>query len=400
MWQTARYVEVAQIHCASPPGASGEIGGRVVMRIAMIDAAGSLPDPHVAAQLSAGRDLLSTWWPFIFAVLAVLVLIAWAVASRRRGRRAWPHLTGAAVVAIAAVALGVNGWSGYVPSLASSPRLVTDAAVVGTATTGGVTPVTIPVPDALDMPTTTTWIYTPPGYDKASAARYPVMVMIHGSPGQAADWTVGGDLPHTMDVLIGNGLIKPMVVVMPEVNGYGLDQLDTECLDSTTGGPQVETYLSDTLLPWVDAHYATIDSWKARAIGGMSSGAFCAVDQGLRHPQLYGAILSIEGYGDPGEGGHGALATTEEYDAHSPALYVNTMDFVHPVPVFMGVAGESDAGDREANRALADSLQKRGQTVDFEVNEGGYHTWHTARALLPAALIFASEHLEAGPALP
>lgn len=355
-------------------------------------------DPRVTAQLAAGQDLLSTWWPFVFAVLAVAALITWAVLSRRRGRRVWPRLAGAVVVALVAAALGTNAWSGYIPSLASASRIFTDSAVVGTATTGGVNPVTIPVPGDVNMPTTTTWIYTPPGYDAESAARYPVVVMIHGSPGQAADWTVGGDLPHTMDVLIENGLIKPMIVVMPEVNGFGWDQLDTECLDSTTGGPQVETYLSDTLLPWVDAHYATVATWASRAIGGMSAGAFCAVDQGLRHPDLYGAIVSLEGYGDPGEGGRGALTTVAEYDAHSPALYVNTMTFGHSVSVFMGVAGRADAGDRAANAALAADLEKRGQTVSFVTVTNGYHTWHTARALLPSALMFVSAHLKAGAA--
>ncbi len=363
----------------------------------MIASTGPTLDPGVTAQLASGQDLLSTWWPFVIAVLAVIGLVTWAITSRRRGRRAWPSVAGAVVVALLAVALGTNAWSGYVPSLASAPRLFMDDAVAATAVTGGVTPVTIHVPGDMNMPTTTTWVYTPPGYDAAAATLYPVLVMIHGSPGQAADWTVGGDLPHTLDVLIANGLIQPMIVVMPEVNGFGWDQLDTECLDSTTGGPQVESYLSDVMIPWVDAHYSTAASWQSRAIGGMSSGAFCAIDQGLRHPDLYGAIVSIEGYGDPGEGGRGALATAAEYDAHSPALYVNTMTFDHQVPVYMGVAGRADAGDRQANEALADDLAKRGQAVQFHTYANGFHTWHTARALLPAALIFASDHLEAGP---
>ncbi len=361
-----------------------------------IASAGSPLDPRVIAQLAAGRDLLSTWWPFAFAVLAVVGLIAWAVTSRRRGSRAWPSVAGAVAVALVGVALGTNAWSGYVPSVAAAVQLVRAGAVPATATTGAVTPVSIPMTDALAMPEATTWVYTPPGYDAASATRYPVLVMIHGSPGRSADWTIGGDLPNTMDVLIANGLIQPMIVVMPEVNGFGLDQRDTECLDSTTGGPQVETYLSDTLLPWIDAHYSTVDSWRSRAIGGMSSGAYCAVDQGLRHPDLYGAILSIEGYSDPGDGGRAMLATAAEYDAHSPGLYLNTMTFAHPVPMFVGVAGKADESDLLANEDFAEAFQARGQTVGFQSDANGYHTWHTARALLPGALMFASEHLKAG----
>jgi S-formylglutathione hydrolase FrmB len=128
----------------------------------------------------------------------------------------------------------------------------------------------------------------------------------------------------------------------------------------------------------------------------MSAGAYCAVDQGLRHPDLYGAVISIEGYGDPGEGGRDMLSTQAEFDAYSPSLYVNTMTFAHPVPVFFGVGGKSDANDRQANESLAANLEKRGQIVSFETLPNGYHTWHTARALLPDALVFISGHLKVG----
>jgi enterochelin esterase-like enzyme len=352
--------------------------------------------PHVRDQLAAGSDLLATWWPSVAALVLAVALVVWAVRSRRRRARAWPGVIGAVLVVAAGVALGVNTWSGYVPSLASATRLVSARAVAATETTGALTPVSIPMPDAVKMPESTTWIYTPPGYDAAAATRYPVIMMIHGTPGRSADWTMGGDIGHTMDVLIANGLIQPMIVVMPEVNGFGLDQRDTECLNSTRGGPQVETYLASVVLPWVDAHYATAATWQSRAIGGLSSGAFCAMDQGLRHPELYGAIASIEGYDNPGDGGRAMLATDAEYAAHSPGAYIATMTFEHRVPVFVGTAGKGDATDRLLNQKMAAALEARGQDVEYRNVANGYHTWITARELLPYALIFASDHLNVG----
>jgi enterochelin esterase-like enzyme len=355
----------------------------------------SLPQ-RVLDQLAAGRDLLATWWPTVAAAVLAIALVVWAVRSRRRRARAWSGVIGAVVVAAAGVALGINTWSGYVPSLASAMRLVSAHAVAATETTGALTPVLIQVPDAVKMPESTTWIYTPPGYDASAATRYPVVVMIHGTPGRSADWTVGGDMGHTMDVLILNGLIQPMIVVMPEVNGFGLDQRDTECLNSTRGGPQVETYLTSVVLPWVDAHYATAATWQSRAIGGLSSGAFCAMDQGLRHPELYGAIATIEGYDNPGDGGRAMLATGAEYAAHSPGAYIGTMTFEHPVPVFIGTAGKADPNDRLSNEKMAAALQARGQEVEYRSVANGYHTWTTARELLPYALIFVSDHVTVG----
>ena len=366
------------------------------LRIASAGDAPTLP-PRVLDQLAAGRDLLATWWPAMIAVALVAALVAWAVRARRgRRARAWPGIVGAAAVALVGVALGVNAWIGYVPSLAAASLLVDPHPTAATATTGALTPVLIPVTAALRMPEATTWIYTPPGYDASASRRYPVVVMIHGSPGRSSDWVSGGDLAHTMDVLIANGLVQPMIVVMPEVNGFGLDQRDTECLDSTRGGPQVETYLTSVVIPWVDARYATAATWRSRAIGGMSAGGYCAMDQGLRHPELFAAIAEIEGYDNPGEGGHDMLATQAEYAAHSPGVYVPTMTFAHPVAVFVGTAGQGNADDRRANEDFAAALAARGQDVEYRSVADGYHTWTTARELLPYALMFVSSHLASG----
>jgi len=372
--------------------------------MAMITAAvpgPALPDsptlPSAALdRLAAGTDLLATWWPFAIAAAIFAGLVVLTVKWRRSKRRAALTVFGAVVAAVAAVGLGINAWSGYVPSLSGAVRLLTNHGSAATATTGALTPVTIPMPRGLNMPASTTWIYTPPGYDPASATRYPTLIMIHGSPGISVDWSVGGDLAHTMDVLIDEGLIQPMIVVMPEVNGNGTDQTDTECLDSTRGGPQVETYLTDVVVPWVDSHYATAATWRSRAIGGMSAGAFCGVDQGLRHPELYGAIISIEGYDNPGSGGRAALATDAEFQAHSPGVYAAWMTFEHPVAAFFGTSGNGDADDRDANDVLAATLLARGQHVGYQNLPNGYHTWHTARTLLPSALVYISGHLEPG----
>ncbi len=72
-----------------------------------------------------------------------------------------------------------------------------------------------------------------------------------------------------------------MIVVSPDVNTPGASE--AACLDSTLGGAQVETYLQEDVRPWVEGHYPIATDRTYQAIGGMSSGAFCALDQGLRH---------------------------------------------------------------------------------------------------------------------
>ncbi|PVU82527.1 esterase [Cellulomonas sp. WB94] len=338
----------------------------------------------VLVALSDNHDLLSTWWPAVVAAGVAVALVVLAVARRRRGRRAWPARTGAGVALVVAAALGLNAWVGYVPSVAAAALLLTSHESVGTAATGGVVPVTIAAPAALRMPTSTTWVYTPPGYDPSASTRYPVVYLVHGTPGTSADWMSGGDIAHVMDVLIAHHLVRPMIVVAPDVNGVG--QSDTECLDSTRGGSQVETYLNQVVVPWVDAHYTTAADWSHRAIGGMSSGGFCALDQGLRHPELYGAIIALEAYDNPGSGGRAMLATDAEIAAHSPRRYLPTMTFAHPVTVFLAAGGAARGGDASEAAGLAAQLTARGQSVLYRIEPGQFHTWTMARTAIPYGL--------------
>ena len=61
----------------------------------------------------------------------------------------------------------------------------------------------------------TTYVYLPPGYDQPANAdaRYPVVYLIHGYPGRAQDWFTAGGVKSTMDLLIRDYYIGPMIVV-------------------------------------------------------------------------------------------------------------------------------------------------------------------------------------------
>lgn len=164
------------------------------------------------------------------------------------------------------------------------------------------------------MPTSTTWVYAPPGYDPNGSTRYPVVHLIHGTPGTSADWMSGGDIAHVMDVLIAHHLVRPMIVVAPE---------------------------------------------------------------------LYGAIIALEAYDNPGSGGRAMLATSAEITAHSPGKDLPTMTFVHPVTVFIAAGAAARGGDASEAAGLAAQLTARGQ----------FHTWTMARTAIPYGLTAVSAAL-------
>ncbi|WP_421734874.1 alpha/beta hydrolase [Cellulomonas sp.] len=359
---------------------------------------GDLP-ADVLVELGTGGDWLSSWWTVV-ALLALAALgVLWAVRRRARHRFSWPLWTVSVLAVVLAAGFVANIVVGYVPNVAAArtalasrgygPAPVTPA----TAHTGRVESVHIPAPDADRMPADSlTWVYTPPGYPDGSA-RYPVVYLVHGTPGVSGDWFAGGDVPHAMDVLLARGLVQPMIVVSLDVNGTGPGATDTECLDSTTGGSRVETYLTSTAIAWVDREYRTAADWQHRTIGGFSAGGFCALDQGLRHSELYGTILGIEPYGDPGAGGRAMLATDAEWDEHDVVSYASTIPLPHDVALFVDIAGREHDQPRRDGTAIAEDLAARGQDVLEREEAGHWHTWTMARVAIPYGLEFASARM-------
>jgi len=62
-----------------------------------------------------------------------------------------------------------------------------------------------------------TYVYTPAGYE-GSAARYPVLYLLHGGGGDEDAWNTMGRASMILDNLIAQGKTRPMIVVMPNGN--------------------------------------------------------------------------------------------------------------------------------------------------------------------------------------
>jgi S-formylglutathione hydrolase FrmB len=133
-------------------------------------------------------------------------------------------------------------------------------------------------------------ILLPAGYATQPRRRYPVLYLLHGTSGGAADWTTMGAAEQTTAG-------RPLIVVMPDIaqhdNGGGW------CTDSYNGGaygpPEWETFHIDQLIPWIDSNLRTVAGRQGRAIAGLSQGGFCSMSYAARHPDLFSAALSFSG---------------------------------------------------------------------------------------------------------
>ena len=135
-------------------------------------------------------------------------------------------------------------------------------------------------------------VYTPPGYEPAGTRRYPVLVLLPGTPGDENDWTSGGGFAEVLfDNLIARGDMVPMIVVM-----HASDALDRSgARRSDENLKEFEAILVDEVLPMLRTRYrasAQPDDW---AIAGLSLGGEFGMHVGLKHPEIFRSVASLSG---------------------------------------------------------------------------------------------------------
>jgi enterochelin esterase family protein len=62
------------------------------------------------------------------------------------------------------------------------------------------------------------YVYTPPGYDADTRAKYPVLYLLHGWGENEQGWHVQGHVDVIMDNLIAQKKARPMIIVMDNLN--------------------------------------------------------------------------------------------------------------------------------------------------------------------------------------
>jgi enterochelin esterase-like enzyme len=121
-------------------------------------------------------------------------------------------------------------------------------------------------------------VYLPEDYD-TSRASYPVLYLIHGSGGNnltllgsgygAEGWMSDANVSVIVDRLIGEGRIKPLIVVCPDVS-----TADQE-------------YVACDLVPFVDRTFRSVPKRGSRAIAGHCTGGFDSLLATLAHPEIF-----------------------------------------------------------------------------------------------------------------
>lgn len=216
-------------------------------------------------------------------------------------------------------------------------------------------------------------IYLPKGYSAGDKdLRYPTLYLLHGSPGLEEDWPRLGKAKESLDAVIDQNLLPPVIAVFP--NGNGGLQDDSEYINSPDGRQPNEDFIVHTLVSAVDRKYPTRADNRYRAIGGLSEGGYGAVNLTLKHQDVFGYAIALSGYGTIDQNGASAKVIQGSAQAihdNSPLLYVPELER-HTAKVLI-VIGQQD-GLFQENQQLARLLERQGFSVDFRAYPGS-HTW-------------------------
>jgi len=227
------------------------------------------------------------------------------------------------------------------------------------------------------------WVYTPPHYS-AAGKPYRLLMLFDGS-------LYARMIPTTtiIENLLAAERIPPFVVVL-------LDQKDRD-LELSCYEPFNE-FLVRELIPWVREHYHVTSNPAETAVGGQSRGGLAAAFAGLRHPEVFGNVLSLSGYfsWDPNE----ERTDLDEHDlvfewiirqfAEAPRL---PLRFVLTVGLFERDHEFPDSPSLlQANRHLRDVLLAKGYSFRYTEVAGGHEVFSNAVALPDAlASLFSPE---------
>ena len=211
------------------------------------------------------------------------------------------------------------------------------------------------------------YIYLPPSYGLRSAAHrhYPAIYLLHGDPSNSGEWLRYGT-PAVFDAGFAHGDLSEAILVMPD--GTGHVTVATQWANRRDGRDRIEDATLE-LVAYVDQQYRTAADRQYRIIGGLSSGAYGAVNIAARHPDVFGVAMGFSGYyaaRGPVFGVDRAYA-----DSNSPTIIVQRSAAARTVHYILTV-GAADPY-RTSTEGFVQQLRRLGVSTDFQLIPGGGH---------------------------
>ncbi len=128
-------------------------------------------------------------------------------------------------------------------------------------------------------------IYFPPDYDHSDRA-YPVVYLLHGYTDDNTGWLQFGEINRYADKAIADGIIPPMIIVMP--NGDS-----SFYINSYDGKEKYEDFFIKEFMPAIEKAYRIKAEKRYRGIAGLSMGGYGTLIYSLKYPELFAAAAPL-----------------------------------------------------------------------------------------------------------
>lgn len=234
-------------------------------------------------------------------------------------------------------------------------------------------------------------VYLPPGYATDPGRRYPVLYLLHGTPGSPLQFVNVGDVQVVADLLIAEKKMKPMIIVMPS-GSFGMFA-DEEWANTVRPHNDWETFVARDLVATIGHRYRTLSGGQNRGIGGLSEGAYGALNIGFHHVGEFGLIEGWSPYykADRNPVFFGRSASLLNYNSPSyvAPLVASRLRATHTyIWLYTGTRDYTNRGSKK----FAKELSLLHVAYAYSIHHGR-HNWLLWRKMMPQALIVASQHL-------
>ncbi len=128
-------------------------------------------------------------------------------------------------------------------------------------------------------------IYLPPDYE-TSERTYPVVYLLHGYTDDNTGWLQFGEINRYADKAISEGLIPPMIIVMP--NGDS-----SFYINSYDGKEKYEDFFIKEFMPAIEKTFRIKAQKKYRGVAGLSMGGYGTFIYSLKYPELFVAAAPL-----------------------------------------------------------------------------------------------------------
>ena len=208
-------------------------------------------------------------------------------------------------------------------------------------------------------------VYTPPGYNEKQTGGYWLLVLFDGFFYRSSIPT-----PTILDNLIHAGKVPPMVAVL-------IDNPRESRASELGYDPAFVEFLSKEVLPWTHEHWNVAHDPRKCIVGGLSMGGSEAAFVALRHPEMFGNMISQSGSFADGNGKDVKWEWLARQYKASPKL---PLKFFIEEGRLEDVSREGPTG-LTANRHFVEILENKGYPTIYEELGGSHEPVHWRGAL-------------------